>query len=47
MLKHMRIMDKGGTLTSFNLSRGHLILYACTRARFNKRMTAPYNYIII
>jgi len=47
MLKHMIVMEKGGTITSFNLSREHLIPYACTRARFNKGMTTFYNYIII
>ena len=47
MLKQMIMIEKVETITSFNLSRGHLIPYACTRARFNKRMTTSYNYIII
>jgi hypothetical protein len=40
-------MDKVRLITFFNLSRGHLFPYACTRARFNKRMTTFYNNIII
>ena len=47
MIKYMELNEKVRSLTFFNLSRGHLSPYACTRARFNKRMTTFYNYIII
>jgi len=47
MVKYTEINEKVISLTFFNLSRGYLFPYACTRARFNKRMTTFYNYIII
>ena len=47
MLKQLIMIEKVEASTSFNLSRGHLIPYAYTRARFNKRMTTFYNYMII
>jgi len=40
-------MGKVRLIIFFNLSRGHLFSYACTRARYNKRMTTFYNNIII